>query len=345
MTGTLLYLYDYREYILALSEIYNLKEKIALPRDLKIKQDLWCDSPCSNCGGTPCCRNLPLAPLKLNSQRDFINLILLSCYNGIYPALKDSGEWTIYLGRSCRFLNDEDGKCSIHADPLQSLVCKSYDAHNCWYTDAFSSDRFTTLIPFNTQMLIWFEKRYDLIKNRFEMDLDWDELCESAFEYRKNLSFFRQDQFEPWNAQKLSFRKSRTEEFLFFPPFKRPAMKGHFELLSFRLGFPGTSLAVSDNCWAFMVNTGLNETLMNMVRDEYYPAIEHHDCANSFEGVRKEYKPYSQSGDQWIILQRNDLELLKSLTQFDSDGRIVKHPSCSELLKALNAGGSPHRAA
>jgi len=322
-----------------------LKEKLTLPGDLKIKQDLWNESPCSLCSGTPCCRNLPLTPQTLNSQSDFINLILASCYNGIYPALKKSGEWTVYLGRSCSYLNNADGKCSIHSDPRQSLVCKSYDAHNCWYTDAFRADHYSTMIPFNTQMLVWYEKRYELIKNRFEIIPDWDELCESAFEFRSGLTFFEEDHFEPFSSKKLSFRLSRSQEYLFFPPFQRPEMKSHFELISFRLGFPGTSLAVTDNLWAFMIKSSLNISRLNLVRESYYPSIGHKDGSFSFESIQDVHKPFSQCGDQWIILQKRDLAALKNLTVFDASGRVRRLPTTTELLSALTPGGRPHRAA
>jgi Fe-S-cluster containining protein len=342
---SLLYREEFPEYIFCIGRrTTELKEKIAVSGPLKVRQDLWHESPCSSCSRTPCCRNLPLAPLRINQQRDFINLILTSCYDGIFPALKKSGEWTVYLERDCRFLNKTEGKCSIHKAAHQSMVCKSYDAHSCWYIDAFDCQNFSTMIPFNTEKMIWFEKEYKQIESRFDVDIDWNEICSAAYKFGGGPADAAPRVFDPWTSLKLSFKKSRSEEFLFFPPYKRPESRSHFELLSFRLGFPGIYLAVTDTCWAFMVKTNLNQSRMNLIRKEYYPAIEHKDGAYSFDRMMKEHNPFSETGEQWIILQRSQLETLKNLTVFDSLGRVRRLPSCSDLLNAFKSR-SPDRAA
>ncbi|MBB6479391.1 hypothetical protein [Spirochaeta isovalerica] len=321
-----------------------MKEKIALPGDLIVRQDLWNDSPCSHCDNTPCCSNLPLAPFRLESQSDFIDLLLLSTYSDIFPGLKRSGEWTIYLQRKCRFLQPEDGKCTIHTQPHQSLICKSYDAHNCWYTDAFSPKSYSTMIPFNTSMLIWMEKEYELIKNRFDRIPAWDDLCRDAFEFRKGTIELPTEQSTLLNERKLSFKKSRSDEYLFFQPYQRPENIKHFELMSFRLGFPGVSLAVSDTTWSYIVKTGQNGAFMNLIRDEYYPGLNHKDGCCSFDGIEKRHKPFSEAGDLWVIIERNDLPLLKSLTLYDDAGHIRKLPATGTLLQALDKG-KPDKAA
>ncbi len=320
-----------------------MKEKIAVSGDLLIRQEPWKDSPCSVCSGTPCCKNLPLAAMPLGGQSNFADLVLSSCYDGIYPALKKTGEWTIYLGRNCRHLG-EDGKCSIHGSSYQSLVCKSYDAHKCWYTEAFSTEEYSTFVPFDTGMMIWFEQRYGLIKNRFEPEYSWREFCDSAFEYRRNTVKLNSESVEPLLSDRLSFRKSKSDQFLFFPPYKLPENRNHFELLSFRLGFPGICLAVSENCWAFAVKTVLNESRLSMIRREYYPAIGHSDGCYSFQSLVRECRPFSGIGEQWIILRQADLDILKGLTVFDSTGRVRKRPSSRELLDALKSK-VPDRAA
>ncbi len=321
-----------------------MKEKLTLPGDLKIRQDPWNDSPCRRCVNSPCCRNLPLLPHRLETQTDFINLTLSSCYNGIFPALKESGEWTVYLGRSCGFLDSSRGSCSIHNQANQSLICKSYDAHRCWYVDAFSRDGFKTLIPFNTDMMLWFEQRYELIANRFDVERNWSELCEAAYEFRQDSVDFGSENFEPIENRRLSFKMSRSEQFLFFPPYTRPVNRNHFELLSFRLGFPGVYLAIADNCWAFLVKTSLNNPRLQKLQQEYYPAIGHADGRFSFTGMSKDQRPFSRIGEQWIILSRPDLEILKGLTIFDSSGQVKRIPSSTEILAALKTQ-SPDRAA
>ncbi len=232
-----------------------------------------------------------MSAVYLEKQKDFIDLILSSCYNGIYPALKPSGEWTIYLGRDCSNLG-ADGKCEIHKSSYQSLICKSYDAHKCWYTGAFNTEKFSSLVRFDTGMLVWFEKRYGLIQNRFTADFDWQEFCDAAYEYSLNPAIPTPDLFEPVQGSRLPFKKSRNEQHLFFPPYKRPENMNHLELISFRLGFPGVYLAVSDSCWAYTVKTSLNESKLNDVRREYYPAIAHKDGCFSFDSMMKQHHPH-----------------------------------------------------
>ena len=322
-----------------------MKKKPALPGALKVRQDPWHESPCSRCTGSPCCGSLPLAPLRLESRNDFVNLVLASCYNGIFPALKKSGEWTIYLGRGCRFLDENEGKCAIHDTPGQSMVCKSYDAHACWYVDAFAADRFRTMIPFHTDMLIWYEKRFGLIANRFDADVDWESLCREAYEYRRGtLNFDSSIDLEHGGPRRLSFRKSRSDRYLFFPPYNRPENGNHFELISFRLGFPGVSLAVSDTYWSFLIRTELNASRLDLFRREYFPAVGHRDGAFSFDGMAGANRPFSEAGDQWVVLELADLELLKALTSFDSSDKVKRLPSSAVLLDALKRR-TPDRAA
>lgn len=269
---------------------------------------------------------------------------MLSCYDGLFPAMKKSGEWTIYLERDCAYLDRAEGKCAIHTEPHQSLICKSYNARKCWYVDAFNREKFTTMIRFNTSMLLWYEKRYDFIRRGFDTDPDWDELCAAALEFRSDAIDMNSPAFVPWTARKLSFRDSRSERFLFLPPYNRPVHISHFELLSFRLGFPGIYLAVSDSCWGYLISTGLNMQYLDLIRSSCYPALEHKDGSFSFNEVMKGHHPFSESGDQWVILRRADIPLLKSLTLFNDRGDVRRLPRTAELLDAFKTA-SPDRAA
>lgn len=319
-------------------------EKTNCSDNLKTKQDIWDKSPCSQCYTIHCCENLPLSPLELNSQKDFINLILSSSYNGIYTVLKRTGEWTFYLKRDCSFLNKQNGKCMIHKSSNQSKICKSYDAHTCWYVEAFNTDKFSTMIPFNTQMIIWYEKKYKFIDKKFNAEINWEELCTSAYDYRLNTVDIIPKTYKPYKSFTLSFNQSRSDQFLFLPPYNRPNNMNQFELISFRLGFPGIYLAITDSCWAFMIKTNLNQAGLNLIKGEYYPSIEHKDGKYSFDSLIKEHSPFSETGKQWIILQRSHLQILMNLTIFDTTGRVKKIPTSSDILNALKSK-NPNQAA
>ncbi len=86
-----------------------------------------------------------------------------------------------------------------------------------------------------------------------------------------------------------------------------------------------------------MIRTDLNQARLNLIRQEYYPAIEHKDGKYSFDSIIKEYSPFSETGEQWIILQRSDLKILMDLTIFDAAGRVKKIPASSDILNALKS--------
>ena len=312
-----------------------MDEKALPPGGLEVRQDPWRESPCSSCARSLCCRYLPLAHLRLESPADFINLALASCYDGLFPALKESGEWTVFLGRACRFLDGAAGTCSIHGSPRQNMVCKTYDARRCWYVRAFSDERRTTLIPFSTEMLLWFERRYGLMERRFDADIDRTELREAARAFDNAASEGETRDFATPGTPGLSFRKSRAERFLFFPPHGRPEHRNHFELLSFRLGFPGVSLAVADSHWAFLAEVPLRADRLESFRRAHFPTVGHHNGSFSFAGLARDRPPSSSAGDRWAVLGFDDLGILEGLASFDASGKVRRLPSAAEVLAAL----------
>ena len=215
------------------------------------------------------------------------------------------------------------------------MICKTYNAHNCWYVNAFSPLKFSTMIPFNTRMMLWFEKKYGLIKNRFEPDMDWEELCRDAFHFPERRKPSGCPDPDPLLSYILPFKKCLTSEFLFLPPYRKPENINHFELLSFRLGFPGVYLAITDTCWAFAVKTNIKKSCLDLIRNEYYPSIEHKDGLYSFNSIMKEYNPFSETGEQWILINRANLNLIKSITLFDPAGKVRRLPSSAEILEIL----------
>jgi len=273
----------------------------------------------------------------MEKQRDFIDLLLLSCFDGVFPAMKESGEWIIYLGRKCGHLDEAGEKCTIHMDSDQSLICRSYDSHSCWYRGAFTPKRRRMLLPFCTEGLIRLEKRYKLIENRFKKAVNWDELCDSAGEYGQNTPESEGDVCDFAVPLSLPFNNCRGEQFLFFPPYKRPEYRSHFELISFRLGFPGVYLVMTDSVWAFLVKTTVEHSLLDLIREEYYPAVTYKDGRYSSENIMKEQCPFSGAGKGWVVLRRSDIDVLTRLTDFDQSGRVRRLPSSADLLDVLSS--------
>jgi hypothetical protein len=316
----------------------DITDKISVPRTLKIIQDDWFDSPCSSCYGSPCCSHLPLTTMKLENRTDFLNLALLSCYDKIRLGLKKSGEWVVYYHQSCRFLHPEAFQCTIHGLDTQSLVCKTYNAYTCWYKPAFITNQNKKIIFFNLSRLCALEKRADLFKRGYlAADLDWDTLV-----YEMSLIPLQETPAGRIVSGKLirkilPFTMNSSHRFLFFPPYNKAQRKVHFDLLTFRLGFPGVFLALTDNSWAFMVCTQLRKPLFRYLTREYSPSFQADSGCFSFHQLNKERFFYSEIGNKWIILRLGEIALLKTFTEYDSAGNITKLPSTGELLSLLGS--------
>ncbi len=320
-----------------------MNQKLNLPSNLSVKQDVWGVSPCTVCDSTPCCKNLPLDILKLNNYSDMVNLQLSSVFRDIYPVLKKSGEWNLYLRRKCLSVDADSGKCLIHAMPNQSLICKSYDAHRCWYAEAFRADS-STLIKFTGEMLDEFEHFLTSDKGKFDCE-SYDFVSvksEIIDDFKKSVSTDSNNKKE-YRQYSLSFKKACDPDFLFLPPYIRPSNINHLELAEFRLGFPGVYLAVADNCWAYMIKTSIDTKRLQIIQKSL-PSVTPQDFSYSFKSFQRTYQPFSEIGEKFIVLRKDHLALLKSMVKADAGGRIKRLPTTSEIYSALKKD-RPERAA
>jgi hypothetical protein len=301
-----------------------------------IIQEDWDLSPCRTCSGSPCCFHLPLTSIRLETRTDFLNLALLSCYHHIRLGLKNSGEWHIYYHKDCRFLDPISSQCRIHGAETQSLICKTYNAHACWYRQAFDSDQNERLILFDLHRLLQREKKIEFLKTGYiHNTTEWDELVHF-------FSSLPMDTGETINKMKLdfkgnilAFKKNNPERFLFFPPFEKPKRDAHFELYTFRLGFPGVSLALSDNYWTHMVHTRINKRLFKQLALTYFPTLKAEHGCFSFYQLHKTKWFYSDIGERWVIVHHEHLDQVKEITEFDSSGYITRLPGTGEILSII----------
>lgn len=317
-----------------------MQEKIGLPSEqtLTVRQDAWDESPCRDCAGSPCCTVLPLAALRLESRTDFMNLALLSCYDHIRLLRKKHGEWTVYYARPCRDLDPVTSRCRVHGLPRQNMVCKSYDAHACWYRRAFAFPQNDRAVFFNLDRLFFLEKKTDLLRHAGSTgDLEWEELCREIAEIPCGTNDMRPAAVEtPGPAPLfLSFRKCIPEQFLFFPPFGKPEREVHFELAAFRLGFPGVALAVSDTHWAYVLRATLNPALFARLTAEYFPGLTARYGCFSFPDLHRRLAFFSETGEQWLLVQQEHLPLLRRAVRYDAFGNVTDIPGTRELASLL----------
>ncbi|MBN2536331.1 MAG: hypothetical protein JXB88_25840 [Spirochaetales bacterium] len=313
-----------------------MEDKISFTLHKKIIQEDWEESPCSTCFPSACCSYLPLTFMQLETRTDFLNLALLSCYHHIRLGLKKSGEWTVYFQRDCRFLDTVTSKCRIHGIENQSFICKSYDAHKCWYRPAFQSHQNEELILFDLDRLLLLEKETDFLKTGYiKNSLNWDEIIMRISRLPLETRAAKNDEKTGFPDNVLAFKRNYPERFLFFPPFEKPKRDAHFDLFRFRLGFPGISLAVADNCWATMVHTRINKYLFRRFALKYFPSLKaEHGCFSFFQ-LNKDKWFYSEIGEKWVIVQLEHIESLKRITRFDSSDNIERLPTTREIFALI----------
>ncbi len=207
----------------------------------------WGDSPCASCGGSPCCRNVPITRITVDTEADLLDAAWLAGLEGIEIGLRDDGTWTVFYTQTCRFLDDETGGCRLHGLADQPDVCVRYDARTCWYRTAFAHDASVRFIRFNRERLLELHRRV---------------ICDEAGEIRKVpeweqiLAILESVPLagSPRRDQGAAADLAVTACELLMPP-ARPATIRQLDLVKFRLGYPGISLVVSDTEWRFSLRT------------------------------------------------------------------------------------------
>ncbi|MBN2444708.1 MAG: hypothetical protein JXJ04_25355 [Spirochaetales bacterium] len=325
-----------------------MDDKKIVPKKDAVKQDAWLESPCSVCSKAPCCSFLPLTYMRLENRTDFMNLALLACYDNIILGFKKSGEWSVYYNKTCKFLNPVTSMCTIHGSASQSYICKTYDAHHCWYKPIFVDREIEDFIFIDFHRLLSLEKYMDFIHKGFDNnELDWRSLIGHVLTIPLATKSAVKEKRIGYEPPLLPFKKNLSENILFFPPYEKPGRDGHFDLLTFRLGFPGVYLALADNAWAFMIRTTLNKQLFKQLTSEYFPTLHPRNGCYSFFQLNKERSLFSEIGEKLVILQLHHIQLIKTLTKYDAFGNIKRLPTTRELIDAIRAGApiKPDKAA
>lgn len=200
----------------------------------------WEESPCSLCEGTPCCSYLPLCEVEVETKLDLELLYYFASFQGIVPALKDSGCWVLYFNAFCTRFDQESHRCVVHGTNKQSTICYEYSPYSCWYRKAFKSGQTPSLIRFDLSRLAYILKHCIFDESMgIEKFPAWDSLV-AAFSNIPLQSNTFYGTLEP-----LSNRN-----WLLFPPGK-PYSLMHKDLFTFRLGFPEMNHIHTENFWCF----------------------------------------------------------------------------------------------
>ncbi len=231
--------------------------------------------PCNNCSA-PCCSYLPLHTFNISNIRELDHALYLLNFPRIELGLSGTGEWGVYYRYPCRFLNRENGQCTIYGDELRPSICATYSPYSCWYKRVIGPNVHQTFLRIN-------KDRMDVLLEKliFDEDLnlvsipDWPTII-SLFEKlpiskNYNEDFGEEDSvFDRWlyEAAYSTSEKPVAEEthsylslinpctdcgafcckYLVFPQ-SVPTTRVTLDYLQFVLGFPGLEIGISDGAW------------------------------------------------------------------------------------------------
>lgn len=173
-------------------------------------------------------------------------------HEGIEIGLYDSGWWMVYYLTPCRFLNLEDSKCRVHGTGLKPRICTDYSPVRCWYQRVFVKGSSADFIRFDLDRFARLAERFRYDDtNKLQWVPEWDEILTIAGPPRSDLP-----RRPPASAASQSMAPQMPEApaRLIFP-MRAPKRPQDFDLLKFRLGFPGVRVGRSTAGWVLVIES------------------------------------------------------------------------------------------
>ena len=93
-------------------------------------------NPCFGCPA-PCCR-MQIIPCKTpESYNDLDYLRYMLQFPNTEAIIRPDGSWSLIKWVDCIAFDLTSHKCRLHGTPQKPLICRNYDAYNCWYKKNF----------------------------------------------------------------------------------------------------------------------------------------------------------------------------------------------------------------
>ncbi len=311
-------------------------------------------SPCLTCQHSLCCALLPLRKMRVEN---FLTLDQIGYYlnfEDIHITLSATGEWQVYLNRSCRHLDQENRLCTIHNQSNQPSVCKHYNPYNCHYK------KIASVIDQPDDQIMWINaSRLELLKSFLRFDdhrklTAWPEsralfaaLSEINYDVNLNWTSAPEDHTEeagkPLDHQKSAHStnpctgcKAYCCQYLVFPV-NFPRTYQTFDFYQYSLGFHGVELGVTNEQWTIIVKThcrhltsdhqcGIFGQPHRPLTCSYYDA---HQCL---------YKPQfgSHQLQGYLRVKYHHWETVSETFVFDNFGNLIEYPNTDHLRAKLS---------
>jgi Fe-S-cluster containining protein len=280
----------------------------------------------------------------------------------IVLGLTSSGEWGVYYRMPCRYLDLEEGLCTVHGTDDQPSICQHYNPYQCWYRRVLTVDTHDDFVLVDRRRLGWMLDRVAFDEERRIVEVPhWDEIVE-AFA----LLPVAEDDPErsatnvhdtAWRAVLLSDTPPSQEPplpdanpcggcsawcctTLVFPT-GTPTTASQIDYLRFALGFPGVELGVADGGWALVVRATCRH--LEGGRCGVYGTDERPLLCSYYDAMKCTYR--GQFGDprpsDFVRVQLEHMGVLAGLFAFDQEGRAGALPTADLIRDVVGASAAP----
>lgn len=319
-------------------------------------------TPCFQCSTSPCCTHLPLHRFQIRTLVDLDHAIYLLNFERIELGISPSGEWSVFYGYPCRFLdtrNPSNYLCTIHGRELQPQICVHYSPYTCWYRKALGADPAPDFLRIDRKRMEWIAERVEFDDNRVIVSVPtWAELAEMCANSPLESEPIAQPPpapdpvFEQWledsapgptRARPAALRA--YQEFLdpctdcsatccttLVFPHGQPETRRNLDYLQFALGFPGVEVGIADGNWQLVVKTRCRHLTANnrcgVFGQPSRPILCKYYDATSCTYVVNFGQPRPPG---FLRIQLEQFYWLTETVDFAPDGTIVQMPVTEEL--------------
>lgn len=336
---------------------HNSAEKLSSRHLLTLNQ-IRQEYPCNNCNA-PCCTYLPLHTFTVSTLSELDHALYLLNFPRIELGLSASGDWGVYYRHPCRFLDRENGLCTVYEDDIRPSICAHYNPYSCWYKRVIGPTVHETFLRIDSNRMnallehIAFDEDHNIVDSP-----DWQTML-TAFESlpispEYNDDFEEDSIFDQWlyEAAYGPLREQMVEtgqsymsltdpcngcgafccKYLVFPQ-PAPATRVNLDYLQFVLGFPNIEVGVSDSDWFIMVQTTCRHLSEN--RCSIFGESERPQICTFYDAYGCQY--VAQFGtsrpNDFLRIRLEQFHWFVESIGFDSFGNITYMPQTEELRR------------
>lgn len=243
-------------------------------------------SPCATCATSPCCTHLPIHTFTTSTVGELSYAAYLANFDRIRLGIKPDGEWSAYYVHPCRFLDRDTMGCTVHDQPAQPQICRTYNPYNCWYERNLTSEVADGFLQVDRARLDWLLDHVTVDEHRDVVSMPpWDDLqaafvglgdppsvgaddppADPAFDEWERAARTDPDVADRWHVvidhrfddpavvDPCTGCSAPCCETLTFPQ-GPPTSRSALDFLQFALGFPGVEAMLTDSGWWLVVRT------------------------------------------------------------------------------------------